>query len=96
MSSGIEIVVRVPIINAPFRFYYAYNVLRLDQLIVQPTGGFSFNRMLGERQHLQDIGVFNSEVVPQLDAIIAAQTLRFPTGLLEPHHAFRFSVNRTF
>ena len=29
---------QMPIVNAPFRFYYAYNYLRLNQTIVPPDG----------------------------------------------------------
>jgi outer membrane protein insertion porin family len=94
MSSGIEFVVQLPIINAPFRFYYAYNVMRLNQTIVQPRGAFFLTT--AQIDHLEAIGVLDSQVIPQLNAIINAQTLRFPTGLLEPQHTFRFSVNRTF
>ncbi len=36
-SVGIEFVVQLPIINAPFRLYWAYNLLRLDQQIIAPA-----------------------------------------------------------
>jgi outer membrane protein insertion porin family len=35
-SAGIEVVVQLPIIQAPFRLYYAYNVNRLHSQIVSP------------------------------------------------------------
>jgi hypothetical protein len=66
----------------------------LDQTIVQPQGAFFLTK--AQLDNLTKIGVLDSQVIPQFNAIIAAQTLRFPTGLLEPHHTFRFSVNRTF
>ena len=37
-SAGIEFVVHLPIINAPFRLYWSYNYDRLSQQIVAPTG----------------------------------------------------------
>src|SRR6185369_8501252 len=36
MSTGLELQVIMPIVNAPFRIYYAYNPLRMDTL-VRPT-----------------------------------------------------------
>jgi outer membrane protein insertion porin family len=33
MSTGLELQVLMPIVNAPFRFYYAYNPLRLDTVV---------------------------------------------------------------
>jgi outer membrane protein insertion porin family len=33
MSTGIELQVVLPVVNAPFRIYYAYNPLRLDQTL---------------------------------------------------------------
>jgi len=35
-STGIEVQVILPILNAPFRVYFAYNFLRLDQNVVPP------------------------------------------------------------
>ncbi len=37
-SAGVEFEVILPIVNAPFRFYYAYNYLRLNGTIVGPHG----------------------------------------------------------
>jgi outer membrane protein insertion porin family len=37
MSTGIELQVIMPIVNAPFRIYYAYNPLRLDTVVTSPT-----------------------------------------------------------
>jgi outer membrane protein insertion porin family len=37
MSTGIEFQVFLPVINAPFRIYYAYNPLRLNDTTVTPT-----------------------------------------------------------
>ena len=36
MSTGIELQTMLPVINAPFRIYYAYNALRLDGSAVPP------------------------------------------------------------
>ncbi len=37
MSTGLELQVIMPVINAPFRFYYAYNPLRLFETVQSPT-----------------------------------------------------------
>ena len=36
MSTGLELQVMLPVVNAPFRIYYAYNPLRLEQFVQQP------------------------------------------------------------
>jgi outer membrane protein insertion porin family len=37
MSTGLEIQVLLPIVQAPFRIYYAFNPLRVDQNIITPV-----------------------------------------------------------
>ncbi len=37
MSTGLELQVILPVVNAPFRLYYAYNPLRVDTEAPQPT-----------------------------------------------------------
>ncbi|HEV2289070.1 MAG TPA: outer membrane protein assembly factor BamA [Candidatus Acidoferrales bacterium] len=92
-SSGIEFVVFLPIIHAPFRFYYAFNALRLNQTIEGPRGAYyiSPSQMAGLPP-----GVLQSQIVPVLDQLLDQQVQRFPTGLVEPHGTFRFTVGRTF
>ncbi|WP_238325881.1 outer membrane protein assembly factor BamA [Bryobacter aggregatus] len=36
MSTGLELQIMMPVVNAPFRFYYAYNPLRIDEVIQPP------------------------------------------------------------
>lgn len=36
MSTGVELQVLLPVVNAPFRFYWAYNPLRVEQFIQPP------------------------------------------------------------
>ncbi len=36
MSTGLEVQIMMPVVNAPFRFYYAYNPLRVDNVIQPP------------------------------------------------------------
>ena len=92
-STGIEFVVQLPIVNAPFRFYYAYNFLRLNETITGPRGGYALPDPL--RQSLADINVL-PQVATELNTILDQQVQRIPAGLLEPTHTFRFTVSRTF
>ena len=93
VSTGVELVVQLPIVNAPFRFYWAYNPLRLTQTITQPSGAYYLSP---EQKAALPPDVLQTQIVPQLNSIISAQTLRVPTGLFEPSNTFRFSVSRTF
>ena len=36
MSTGVEFQIMMPVVNAPFRFYWAYNPLRVNELIQPP------------------------------------------------------------
>ena len=93
-SAGVQVVVQLPIINAPFRFYYAYNYLRLNETITGPRGGYALPDPL--RQSLADINVLTTQVAPELNQILDQQVQRVPAGLVEPTHTFRFTVSRTF
>src|SRR5208337_2366994 len=37
MSTGLELQTMLPVVNAPFRIYYAYNALRLDTSAAPPV-----------------------------------------------------------
>jgi len=92
-SAGVEFVVQLPIVNAPFRFYYAYNYLRLNQTINGPRGGF----FLSDAQKAAlPPGVFETQIAPQLETILDQQVQRIPAGLVEPKQTFRFTISRTF
>jgi outer membrane protein insertion porin family len=92
-STGVEFVVFLPIVNAPFRFYYAYNPTRLNETIVGPRGAYSLSPQL-----IASLppGVLQSQIIPFLNNTLDQQVQRFPTGLVEPHSTFRFTVARTF
>jgi outer membrane protein insertion porin family len=92
-STGIEFVVQLPIVNAPFRVYYAYNLNRLTETIVEPTGGYFLSDAI--KASLPP-GVLQTQIVPQLTTIIATQPQHIAGTLFEPSHAFRFTVSRTF
>ena len=95
-SAGAEIVVFLPIVNAPFRFYYAYNYLRLRRTLTPPLGAWYFTPEV--ENSLKQLGVYNTQVVPTLQTFLeqlqSSQTI--PPNLLEPKSTFRFTVSRTF
>jgi outer membrane protein insertion porin family len=90
-STGIEWVVQLPIIQAPFRIYYAYNVNRLHDEIFAPQDYID----PGERASLLSLppGYLKYVVNPTLQNYI-----NNPGNLnyFEPLRTFRFTVSRTF
>jgi outer membrane protein insertion porin family len=82
MSTGLELQVLLPIVQQPFRIYYAYNPLTLNTTVISPSpitramfppggaGDFSFAR--------------------------AISTLSPNFHLQEPKHTFRFTISTTF
>ena len=82
MSTGLELQVILPVVNAPFRIYYAYNPLRLNtftdtpNLITRdmfPPGG------AGDYSYKQALSSYN-----------------YGWNLKEPKKTFRFTVATTF
>ena len=106
-STGIEFVVQLPIIQAPFRIYYAYNVNRLHSQIVSPRPFIDPT----ESKFLHDLAfpptipgqkppppslppeVYNFQIVPALNNL-----LNNPGRLnyFEPKTKLGFTVSRTF
>jgi outer membrane protein insertion porin family len=82
MSTGLELQVLAPIINQPFRIYYAYNPLRLNTLANSPqfiTRGMFPTGAAGDFTYRQALAAFE------------------PLYLLrEPKTTFRFTVSTTF
>ena len=86
MSNGAEIQVILPVVNAPFRLYYAYNPLRLykdlpQQLAVSPSQFQSFfpNTDAGHFSYQQALQFYGADYV-----------------LREPRKTFRLTVSTTF
>ncbi|WP_184254760.1 outer membrane protein assembly factor BamA [Granulicella mallensis] len=87
MSNGAELQVILPIVNAPFRIYYAYNPLRLyrnlpQQLAVTPQQFqqlFPTNLGAGQFTYQQALQLYGADYV-----------------LREPRKTFRFTVATTF
>lgn len=88
-SAGLEVVVNLPIVNAPFRIYWAYNLTRLDQNLTVPAASFE----LPQGSSLPP-GVFENQILPGLEGnlLFRERTLRFS----EPLKTFRFTISRTF
>ena len=89
MSTGLEVQVMMPVINAPFRVYWAYNPLRLD------TSAATCNTLA-----LSTCLVSRAMFPPGAAGDYTfQQTLRtlFPNyALREPSKTFRFTVSTTF
>ncbi len=92
-STGIEFVVQLPIIQAPFRVYYAYNVNRLTSTIVEPPGAYYLSA--NEKASLPS-QVLQTQIVPQLSNLLANEPGHYAPFLFEPAHTIRFTVSRTF
>ena len=94
-SAGVEFVVQLPIVQAPFRVYYAYNVHRLSEQIVAHAPFIEPNEInfLKNAFNSLDPTIFPNQILPQLQFI-----QNNPGRLLyfEPQTTFRFTVSRTF
>jgi len=87
-STGVEFVVQLPIVNAPFRLYWAYNLNRLHEALVAPQSFFDSDSLPPLPP-----GVRESQVLPQLNAIVNNPArLNFFDAL----RTFRFTISRTF
>ena len=85
MSTGLELQTMLPVVNAPFRIYYAYNALRLDGTATPPIqitpSMFPFAVNPGAATYTYNY---------------TRSTLSAPFRLLEPRKTFRFTVATTF
>jgi hypothetical protein len=85
-------VIHLPVINAPFRLYWAYNFTRVSQQIVSPVGDYRSSTLDNIAQTVGQT-VFQTQILPQLQSqLINPQRLNF----FEPLTTFRFAVSRTF
>ena len=82
MSTGLELQVIMPVVNAPFRIYYAYNPLRINENVSSPTPitrGMFPAGAAGDYTYAQAVSIYQ------------------PSYLLrEPRKTFRFTVATTF
>jgi outer membrane protein insertion porin family len=82
MSTGLELQVIMPVVNAPFRVYYAYNPMRIDETIASPapiTRGMFPAGAAGDYTYAQAISAYQPGYL-----------------LREPRKTFRFTVATTF
>jgi outer membrane protein insertion porin family len=82
MSTGLELQVILPIVNAPFRIYYAYNPLRLDETVppVSPITRSMFPAgAAGDYTYANAAALYNPGYL-----------------IREPRKTFRFTVATTF
>jgi len=82
MSTGLELQVFLPVINAPFRIYWAYNPLRLDEIANSPI---PVTRSL-----------FPAGAAGDYTFQVAKNAFGPPYRLREPRKTFRFTVATTF
>lgn len=82
MSTGLELQMFLPVVNAPFRIYWAYNPVRLDN---ETTPPISITR-----------GMFPANAAGDYTYNLARQTYSPEFLLREPRKTFRFTVATTF
>jgi outer membrane protein insertion porin family len=104
-STGIEFVVQLPIVQAPFRLYYAYNINRLHSSIAAASPFIEPSMIDDLEEHKvngQYLGylprvlapeIWRYQVKPEINSLIQnpGQLLYF-----EPKTTLRFTVSRTF
>jgi outer membrane protein insertion porin family len=75
MSTGLEIQVLMPVVNAPFRVYWAYNPLRVEENIQPP--------IVADRSYFPNLATFANAVAnfgQQVPFFEQASTFRFTIG----------------
>jgi outer membrane protein insertion porin family len=82
MSTGLELQVILPVVNAPFRIYYAYNPLRLDTTTTNTN--------------ILTRSMFPAGAAGDFTFRQALQSFAPEYQLKEPRKTFRFSVATTF
>jgi outer membrane protein insertion porin family len=92
MSTGLELQVILPVVNAPFRLYYAYNPLRVDSL--EPSNSRITQNMfpygVGPNGTLVPLGASTYTYLNALAQYTPSYQLR------EPRKTLRFTVATTF
>jgi len=97
-STGVEFNINLPIVQAPFRVYWAYNPLRIHETIIAPPDRINL-QTLGST--CAALGLTDPLHPNQCDPSILYQiqpVLQNPGRLnyFEPRSTFRFTVSRTF
>jgi outer membrane protein insertion porin family len=92
-STGAELVVQLPIIQAPFRIYYAFNLNRLHTQIVAPPDYIEPNDISLIKNNPALTDFYKFQFAPTLNQFIANPGR---LNYFEPLRTFRFTVSRTF
>jgi outer membrane protein insertion porin family len=102
-STGIEFVVQLPIIQAPFRVYYAYNIHRLHTQVIAPPDYLNPSDICDQiGPNCPHIGLLPSTLPPDVwfnqvrPTILQLQNNPGRLNYFEPERTFRFTVSRTF
>jgi outer membrane protein insertion porin family len=98
MSTGVEFIVNLPIVQAPFRIYYAYNPLRVDRTIIAPNDQINQQSLFLTCKALGQLDPLHPDsCAPEILGPIQS-ILQNPGRLnyFEPKSTFRFTVSRTF
>jgi outer membrane protein insertion porin family len=98
MSTGIQFDVNLPIVQAPFRIYWAYNPFRLHKVLIAPYDALNSRDLF---LLCQSAGQIDPLHPTQCDPTILNQlqpVLQNPGRLnyFEPASTFRFTVGKTF
>ncbi len=80
-STGLELQVLLPVVNAPFRIYWAYNPTIVRQYLQPP--------IVADRSLFPNQATFNNALVNQ-------QYGMTPVPFIEQRRTFRFTIGRTF
>jgi outer membrane protein insertion porin family len=93
-SVGIEFGVNLPIVQAPFRIYYAYNLNRLYSQIAAPNPYVNPATLTTWKSTLDGItpNIWETQIQPQLNFLNNPGRLNY----FEPKTTFRFTVGKTF
>jgi hypothetical protein len=91
---GIEFGVNLPIVQAPFRIYYAYNLNRLYSQIAAPNPFVNQSTLNNWKATLDanTPNLWENQIVPQLNFLNNPGRLNY----FEPKTTFRFTVGKTF
>ncbi|HYL61091.1 MAG TPA: outer membrane protein assembly factor BamA [Candidatus Methylomirabilis sp.] len=93
-SVGIEFGLNIPIIQAPFRIYYAFNPNRYHQQVVAPSIFVNQSTLNNWRNTLDKVSpnLWETQIQPQLNFLNNPGRLNY----FEPKTTFKFTVGKTF
>jgi outer membrane protein insertion porin family len=89
-STGVEFIVQLPIVQAPFRVYWAFNPTLYSHVVTAPSNAFYLSDTF---KNSLPPGVYDLQIAPYLDDLLKnPQKVYFN----ERRSTFKFSVSRTF